>query len=258
MFTPFSRYWQQYGMNRDHVRLKMVSRRGICYLNPNIMLKKFPVIVLLLIIYSHLCVSQTRKGFDIDCNYINLTFENPPGFTHQDLPREFFYYTSNPSQNRLKVITPLAYRLVNTASSIMIGFIVKTLDTSLDRSRLLQLLNPGITRNTGYKLGIRNNADTINDKVIIYTKEESRNRFNADLAGEYGFTMEIPYLYKYPFCKILFIQQDNLGETEIFYFYTAASKDAVRKLMDTAECMTKYKSFTDRPVVPIFHGPIKD
>lgn len=222
------------------------------------MLKQFPVIILLLIINGHLCVAQTRKDFDIDRNYINLTCETPPGFTHQDLPREFFYYTDNPSQNRLKVITPLDYRLVNTDSSIMIGFLLKTLDTSLDRSRLLQLLNPGITANTGYKLGIRARVDTINDKVIIHTKEESRNRFNADLSGEYGFTMEVPYLHKYPFCRLLFIQQDNLGEAEIFYFHTAAGKDAVRKLIDAAECMTKYKSFTDRPKAPIFHGPISN
>lgn len=215
-----------------------------------------PGTIILLCIFR-ICIAQSHNIFLIKRGYLHLTFDKPDGFSDMDFDNEFFYYTSNPSQNRLKVINPLNYRMISSDSSVIISFLIKTLDVSLDSSRLLQMLFPGQTANTSYLLDIRNKADTINDKVTFYSKDQSRDRYNADVAGEYGFTMEVPYLQRYPYCRIVFLHQQSLGDVEIYYFHTAGGKEKVKSLIASAECMTKYKSFTDRPKAPVFHGPIK-
>jgi hypothetical protein len=142
------------------------------------------------------------------------------------------YRCANGEQN-----LALAYTMVNKDSSIVIGLALM----KATPKRFQALLGPGADFNTNYLRSAKYLADTINHKLIFYKSAYSKQKFNADDAGEYYRSCPTPYKGKYPYKRVVFGFKKDTAQFEIVYFYNKVSEKRIDKVIRNTAGIIKFK-----------------
>jgi hypothetical protein len=115
------------------------------------------------------------------------------------------------------------YRIETPDHNVMILFVFPPFFTKEDSAKVSWIYkNSGHTRNDQYWEHAKANADTTdNKKIIYYSKKYTKKVFNADHAGVYF--RKKSNLYTTPNrldgCKVVFIFRKEVGLVELTYFY---------------------------------------
>jgi hypothetical protein len=138
-----------------------------------------------------------------------------------------------------KFSNAITYTIRNRDSSIAIGFSFIGMPDP-NTLAMIKGSNPAYNPNNNYLITAKNTADTINHKLIFYSKEYSKAIFNADDAGEYVRVCPIPYSNRYLNRKIVFIFKKDRGHAEITYFYTERAKYRIDEYIKQTSSMLKF------------------
>lgn len=135
----------------------------------------------------------------------------------------------------------LDYTVINKDSSIVIGLALM----AATPKRFQQILGPGADFNTNYIRSAKYMADTISHKLILYKPAYTKEKFNADDAGEYYHDCPIPYKGKYSKRKVVFGFKKDTAQFEVVYFYNKTGEKNIDKVIKNTAGILKFTSAKD-------------
>lgn len=189
------------------------------------------IIFLIIDFSSFLCYSQSvhidyfSKVLEVE----NFEFNMPKKFHETSINTGDFFHYSHLDNN--KYLYPFNGKLISENGNVIIGFQSVRLNPENDKNPILQKIFKGRTVNTEYLLPIRHKADILNGKKItFYKRVKSKKLYNATVAGNYSFDMEIPYEGKFDRCIVVFLHKNNCSDAEVYYFFNSHNTKSVRSV----------------------------
>lgn len=141
------------------------------------------------------------------------------------------------------------YSLVSESEDFMIAVYTSQIISKLDE--LMKKLDPDYDRNKQYFKFFRNtrnygqNQEEVKQESIIHYSDKKKSFWNADRAGEYGFSYHEPYLGKYKYAKIRFIQRDDNVTYYVFHLLENKKKRSIRKALKKTKSIVKLKDWSE-------------
>lgn len=197
-------------------------------------MKHFLPILFILFLLSTSFIDQEDpiyRGMGGNMKEINAEFTLPENFKSLDAGRRWPCGDWNHTNAML-------YTIVNSDSSVRIGFSVIGRLTDRTNERIKKR-NPDYDPNNNVIVTAKDNADTINNELIMY-KPSYLEKFNADQGGEYVRNCTLPYEDIYPYNKVVFISKDGRGHVEISYFYKEEMKEEIDSLIHETAGIVRY------------------
>jgi hypothetical protein len=105
----------------------------------------------------------------------------------------------------------------------------------------MKKLAPKADPNKNYLRYIELEADTTKEKVVFYSREYCRKKFNADVGAKFCMTNNRLFRGKYPYCEVVILHKENRSDIMLLYFYTDESREMLNKIIKQTAGMLRYK-----------------
>ncbi len=200
---------------------------------------KFQKIIIIIVLCSGFyCISFSQsktKSLSQALLDIDVTFKMPDGYSVEKDGFKDFECWDN------KIWNPPKYTIIKNDGSVRIGFNFgefKDINKTMFKA-ILSGWNPK-------KIHIYNSkadADTVNDKIIYYSKQKSKQKYNANHVVLYSKYCQVPYLEKYTNNKIILATTTKRYRVlYLTYIFTEeARKTAIQEINQT-EKMIRFKN----------------
>jgi len=197
------------------------------------MIKHRLLFLLIYLVPVTLFGQRIDRKMRIKLKVMNLKFEIPKHFTELDSGKLF-------PCGDAKILSTMFYTIINRDSTIRIGLAALEPTKPKDLEWIKKHFNPNFDPNKNYLRTAYSHADTVHHQLVFYSKEYSKQKFNADDSGEYSRNCTLPFEGKYNNHKIVFMAKRNRGHVELSYFYTDAARDRIDKVIKNTAGMIKF------------------
>jgi hypothetical protein len=169
-------------------------------------------------------IEQSKGFFNTKLATFGLNYKKPKGYT------EIFNWYQSAALGKSLLSSP-DLQLIDQDSTTLIYIAILTLDTNdtnIKKARKWGLLKD---LDKGYLAFVNSYSDTIQNPVKHYTKEEAKQKFNADAAGicEVTIWRRNEFKGRYDKCKALFLNKKNQCNIFIYYFYLNSRLEPIEK-----------------------------
>lgn len=193
------------------------------------------VFLLLLFSVKHSSAQDVDRIARLNNETAGTDFFMPKGYVECDSGK---LYRFNDSMSSVRVY----YTIENKKEGVKIGFSYLHFPSEAAIKRIREKYNSPFFRPDQNHLKIgKKRADTLHHAFVIYPKEYSLEKFNADNAGIYTAKTLAPYEEGYPLNKVVFIFKDKRGSFEIYYFYNKKAEKNIEKIIKETAGLLKFR-----------------
>lgn len=187
---------------------------------------------LFIISICNTCFGQSKdRILKIDLLELNISYRQPRGFIESD-STEAVNFANGHFHNALD------YSLKTNKADIIVGISFQHLAPPSD---FVKRLAPNYDPNKNYLHYTELRADTTKEKVVFYSKEYCRKKFNADVGAKFCMTSNRSFRGKYPYCKVVILHKENRSDIMLLYFYTDESRKELDRIIKQTAGMLRYK-----------------